>query len=199
MTRCTAGGRTWRALGDGDRPDLACPVIDVTEDPPVDLAQMAQVVRGSGGRLVQPDQSGVGDLPLGGLKPRSAPQPELIEQDSGNRVTVRVAGQLELPVSCDRPAVQLCGTDLPVHVGRDLPVVFGPERARQLCLHGLRPAESGIEPGMLPSERFVALVDLVREENGLGLAVRSERDWLCCRPLPPEPRQDPGKPLPDLR
>jgi hypothetical protein len=160
---------------------------------------MAQVVRGRDRRLVQQDQGGVSDLPLGGLKPGSGTQPELVEQDSGNRVGVRVVGHLPLPVSCDRPAVQLGGADLPVHVGRDFPVMLGPERTRQLGLHRLRRAEGGVQPGMLSRERLIAFIDLVREEDGLGLAVRPERDRLRCRTLPPEPCQDPGKSLPDLR
>lgn len=75
----------------------------------------------------------------------------------------------------------------------------GPERTRQLGLHRLRRTEGGVQPGMLPRERLVALVDLVREEDGLGLAVGPEHDRLRCRTLPPEPCQDPGKSLPDLR
>jgi hypothetical protein len=47
--------------------------------------------------------------------------------------------------------------------------MIGTERAWQLGLHRLSRAERGVQPGMLPRERLVALVDLVREENGLGL------------------------------
>lgn len=75
-----------------------------------------------------------------------------LADDSGDRVTVRVVGHLRLPVSCDRPAVQLGGADLPVHVGSDLPVMLGPERAWHLGLHGLRSAERGIEPGSRTSD-----------------------------------------------
>jgi hypothetical protein len=120
----------------------------------------------------------VGDLPLGGLKHGNGSQPELAEQDSGKRVTVRVAGHLQLPVSCDRHAVQVSGADLPVHVGCDFPVMLGAERARQLGLHGLGSAEGCIQPGVLARRRLIALVDLVRQENGLGFAMGSKRDGL---------------------
>ena len=56
-------------LGDGDRPDLPGLVVDVGEGPPVDLAEMAEVVRGRDRRLMQQDQGGVGDLAFGGFKP----------------------------------------------------------------------------------------------------------------------------------
>ena len=51
---------------------------------------------------------------------------------------------------------------------------------------------------MLPRELLVAFVDLVREENSLRLAVRTERDRLRCRALTPEPSEDAGKPLSHL-
>jgi hypothetical protein len=58
--------------------------------------------------------------------------------------------------------------------------------------------ESGVQPCVLPRELHVAFVDLVREENRLGLAVRAERDRLCCRALTPEPSKDAGEPLSHL-
>lgn len=91
---------------------------------------MVQVVGRCDRRLVQQYQGGVGDLPLRGLKLGSVAEPEFVEQDSGNRITVRVAGHLRPPVACNRPSVQLGGADLPVHVGRDFPVMFGRERTR---------------------------------------------------------------------
>ncbi len=36
--------------------------------------------------------------------------------------------------------------DLPVHVGRDFPVMVRAERARQLRLHGLRRGQGGVQP-----------------------------------------------------
>jgi len=39
----------------------------------------------------------------------------------------------------------------------------------------------------------------VREQDTLGLAMRPEGDRFGRRALPPEPREDPGEPLPDLR
>jgi len=56
------------ALGDGHRPDLPGPLIDVTENPVMDLPQVRQVVAGSDGRLVQQDQGRMSDLPLRVLK-----------------------------------------------------------------------------------------------------------------------------------
>jgi hypothetical protein len=77
--------------------------------------------------------------------------------------------------------------------------MLGAERARQFDLHGLRRAEGGVQPLMLAGERLLALVDLIREENGLGFAVRSESHRLCGRALAPESREDPRKSLPHLR
>jgi hypothetical protein len=73
------------------------------------------------------------------------------------------------------------------------------ERARQLDLHGLRRSKGGIQPRALPRQRLVPFVDLVREKDCLGLAVRPECDRLRCRALPPEPGEDPREPLSCLR
>ena len=43
--------------------------------------------------------------------------------------------------------------------------------ARHFDLYGLGSAERGIEPRMLACQRFIALVDLVRDEDGLRLPV----------------------------
>jgi hypothetical protein len=56
----------------------------------------------------------MGDLPLRGLKLGGGSQPELIEQDAGNRITVRVLRHLQPPVTRDRPPVQLDRADLPL-------------------------------------------------------------------------------------
>jgi hypothetical protein len=63
-----------------------------------------------------------------------------MKQDSRNRVDVRIVRHLRLPVPGNGPAVQFRGTDLSVHVGRDLPVMIRGERPRQLDLDGLFPA-----------------------------------------------------------
>jgi hypothetical protein len=137
----------------------------------VDLPQVRQVVAGGYGRLVQQDQSGVGDLPLCRLKFGGGAEPELAGQNPGNRISVRVLWHSRLPVARDRPAVQLSRADLPVHVRRDFPVMIQAERARQLRLHGLSRSEGGVKPRTLPRERLVSFVDLVREEDSLGFAV----------------------------
>ncbi|HXL93085.1 MAG TPA: hypothetical protein VN969_29515 [Streptosporangiaceae bacterium] len=49
--------------------------------------------------------------------------------------------------------------------------MLGSERARHFDLYGLGSAERGIEPRMLACQRFIALVDLVRDEDGLRLPV----------------------------
>lgn len=132
------------------------------------------------------------DLPLRGLKPGGGTQPKLVVQDAGDRITVRVSRQLRLPVAGDRPAVQFRRADLSGHVCRDFPVMIWADRAGQLRLHGLRRVESTVQPCVLPRELLVAFVDLVREENSLGLAVRAERDRPRCRALTPEPGEDAG-------
>jgi hypothetical protein len=104
----------------------------------MDLPQVRQVVAGGNGQGVQQDQRRVGDLPLRRLEAGGEAQPELVVQDPGNRITVRVLRHLRLPVARDRPAVQLSRADLPVHICRDFPVMIRAERARQLRLHGLR-------------------------------------------------------------
>jgi len=58
------------ALGDGHRPDLPGSLIDVTENPLMDLPQVRQVVAGGNRRLVLQDQS---RCSLG--TPRLRPQP----------------------------------------------------------------------------------------------------------------------------
>src|SRR5208282_2381371 len=93
------------ALGDGHRPDLAGPLIYVAEDPLMDRPQVRQVVAGQDGRFVQQDQGRMSDLPLRGLKPGGGAEPELVVQDPGDRVTVRVPRHSRLPVAGDRPAV----------------------------------------------------------------------------------------------
>ncbi len=45
------------------------------------------------------------------------------------------------------------------------------ERARQLDLHGLRSRKRIIQASALARQRLVPLVELVREEDGLGLTV----------------------------
>ena len=135
------------------RPDLPGPLINITENPLMDLLQVRQVIAGGYKRVVQQDQGRVGDLPLGRLKYGGGAEPELVVQDSGDRVTVRVLWHSRLPVARDRPAVQLGRADLPVHVCRDLPVMIRAERARQLRLHGLRRSEGGVQPGTLPRQR----------------------------------------------
>src|SRR5450755_270072 len=52
-------------------------------------------------------------------------QPQLAEQDSRNRVGVRILRHLRLPVPGNGPAVQFRSADFPVHIGRDLPVRSG--------------------------------------------------------------------------
>jgi len=73
---------------------------------------------------------------------------------------------------------QLSGTYLPVHVGGHLSVVLRGERARQIYLNRLRGRKGIIHAGTLACQRLVALVDLIWNEDGLGLAVRAERDRL---------------------
>ena len=97
------------------------------------------------------------DLPLCGLKPGGGAQPELVVQDAGDRITVRIPRHLRLPVAGDRPAVQFRCADLSGYVCRDFPVMIWAERARQFHLHGLRRVESGVQPCVLPRELLVAL------------------------------------------
>ena len=78
------------ALGDGHRPELPRPLVYVAEDPLVDRSQVGQVVAGRNGHLLEEDQRRVGDLPLCSLKFSGGAQPELVVQDSGNWVTVRI-------------------------------------------------------------------------------------------------------------
>jgi hypothetical protein len=73
------------------------------------------------------------------------------------------------------------------------------ERPRQLNLYRLHRGERVVEARTLACERFVPLIDLVRQEDGLRLAVRSEGDRLGCGTFAAEPREDPGKPLSYLR
>ncbi len=70
------------------------------------------------------------------------------------------------------------------------------ERSREFRLHGLRRSEGDVQLCVLPRQRLGSFVDLVREQDSLGLAMRPERHWFRCRALPPEPRgEDPGEPL----
>src|ERR1017187_3333593 len=52
-----------------------------------------------------------------GLQLPSRAQPELVEQDSRNRVGVRILRHLRLPVPGNGPAVQFRSADFPVHIG----------------------------------------------------------------------------------
>jgi hypothetical protein len=124
-------------LSDGDSPDLPGPVVKVAEDPAVDLAQVSQIIGRANRHLPEQDQGRVSDLPLRRLQFCGRPQPEPVAQDSRQRVGVRVAGHLGLPVAGDGPAVEFRRADLAVHVGRDLTVMLGAERARHLDLHRL--------------------------------------------------------------
>lgn len=134
--RCTEAGKTG-CLSDGDRPDLSGPFVDVAENPPVDRAQVRQIVGGADRRFTEQDQRCVGDLPFGGGKFLRRFQPELVAQDSRNRVGVRIVGHLRLPVPGHGSAVQFGRADLAVHVSRDLAVMIRAERPRQFDLHGL--------------------------------------------------------------
>lgn len=60
---------------------------------------------------------------------------------------------------------------------------------------GVRRSEGDVQSCVLPRQRLVSFVDLVREQDSVGLAMRPERHWFRCRALPPEPREDPGEPL----
>jgi hypothetical protein len=97
---------------------------------------------------------------------------------SRRRIGVRVAGHLLPPVAGDGPAVEFRSADLAVHVGRDLSVMLRAERARYLDLHGLCSRERMIQAGALARQRLVPLIDLVRQENSLGLTVRPEGNRL---------------------
>ena len=106
----------------------------------MDLAQVSQIVGGLDRRFPEQDQGRVGDLPFRCLEFCGGAQPELVAQDSRHRIRVRVVGHL-LPVAGDSPAVKFRGTDLAVHVRRDVPVILWAERARHLDLHRLRSRE----------------------------------------------------------
>ena len=134
------------------------------------------------------------DLPLGGRKFLRRIQSELVAQDSRNRVGVRIVRHLRLPVPGYGPAVQFGRADLTVYVGRDLPVMIRAERPRQFDLHGLSRRQGVIQACTLARQRFIPLIGLVRQENGLWLAVRSEGDRLSRGTLSAEARQDPGEP-----
>jgi hypothetical protein len=56
----------------------------------MDLPQVGQVVTGGYGRLIQQDQSRMGDLPLRRFKPCGGTEAELVVQDPGDRITVRI-------------------------------------------------------------------------------------------------------------
>jgi hypothetical protein len=78
------------ALGDGYRPDLPCPLVDVAENPPVDLPQVGQVITGRGGRFIQQYQRRMSDLPFRRFKRGGRSELEPVVQDPGDRITVRV-------------------------------------------------------------------------------------------------------------
>jgi hypothetical protein len=78
------------ALGDGYRPDLPCPLVDVAEYPPVDLLQVGQVITGRDGRFIQQYQRRVSDLPFRRFKCGGRSELEPVVQDPGDRITVRV-------------------------------------------------------------------------------------------------------------
>jgi hypothetical protein len=115
-------------------------------------------------------------------------QPELAEQDSRNRVGVWIVRHLRTPVPGNGPAVQFRSADLPVHISRDLPVMIRGERPRQLDLDGLRCGERGVQACALPGDRLVPLIHLIRQEDSLGLAVRTEGDRRRRRALTAETR-----------
>jgi hypothetical protein len=98
----------------------------------VDIAEVRQVVAGINRRLPEQDERRVGDVPLSGLQLRSCAQPELVEQDSRNRVGVRMVRHLRPPVPGNGPAVQFRCADLSVHIGRNLPVMTSMPESR--CL-----------------------------------------------------------------
>jgi hypothetical protein len=100
----------------------------------------------------------VGDLPFSSLQFRSPAQPELVEQDSRNRVGVRIVRRLRLPVPGHGPAVQFRSANLPVRIGRDLPVMIRGERPWQLNLDGLRCRERGVQAFAIPGDRLIPLV-----------------------------------------
>ena len=150
-------------------------------------------------RLPEQDERRVGDLPFSGVQLRSRAQPELVEQDSRNRIGVRIVRHLRLPVPGNGPAVQFRSADFPVHIGRDLLVMIRGERPRKLDLDGLGCRERGVQACALPGDRLVPLVRLIRQEDSLGLTVRTEGDRRRGRALTAEARKYARKPLPDLR
>src|ERR1039457_2126727 len=84
-------------------------------------------------------------------------------------------------------------------MSRDLPVMIRGERPWHLGLDGLRCGERGVQACAMPGDRLVPLVCLIRQEDGLGLAVRTEGNRRRRRALTAETRKYAGKPLPDLR
>jgi hypothetical protein len=183
-------GRQNQLPFDGDGSQLPGPVVDVTEDPAMDGAQVPQVVAGRDRGLPEEDQRGVGDLPLGGLQIFGRAQPELVAQHSRHRVGVRVPGHLRPPVAGNGPAVQLSGAYVPVYVRRHLAIVLRTERSRQLHLYRLRGGKSTVQAGALAGKCLVPLVGLVGYEDRLGLAVRPEGDGFGRGALTPEPGKD---------
>ena len=73
------------------------------------------------------------------------------------------------------------------------------ERPRQLDLDGLRCGERGVQACALLGDRLVPFIDLIRQEDGLRLALRTEGDRRRRRALTAETRKYAGKPLPYLR
>ena len=73
------------------------------------------------------------------------------------------------------------------------------ERSRKLDLYRLGTRQGGVQARALASQRFVPLVGLVRQENSLGLAVRSEGYRLGRGTLTAEARENTGEPPPDFR
>ena len=114
-------------------------------------------------------------------------------------VQVTKGNSLRLPVPGNGLAVQFRSADSPVHTGRDLLVMIRGERPRQLDLDGLGCGERGVQACALPGDRLVPLVHLIRQEDSLWLAVRTEGDRRRRRALTAEAREYARKPLPDLR
>ena len=149
-------------------------------------------------RFPEQDERCVGDLPFSGLQILGRAQPELVEQDPRIRVGIRIVRHLRLPVPGNGPAVQLGSADFPVNVGRDLPVMIRGERSRQLDLDGLRGGERRVQACALPREAFVPFVHLIRQQDGLGLAVGTESDPVTSKTGTSRPAA-PGRPGRSIR
>ena len=76
--------------------------------------------------------------------------------------------------------------------------MLGTEGTRHLHLYRLRGRKNLIKASTLTSQRLVTLVRLIRDENRLGLAMRSEGNRLGPSTLTPEPGKDARQPCPDF-